>query len=91
MTQSEQFHSLSQFTVEIGARGRLVLPAQVRRYLGIEEGDELILTVDDARMIRLCSRKHLASKLRGIYKDLSSKRSMVDELIADRRQEGESE
>jgi AbrB family looped-hinge helix DNA binding protein len=59
----------SQFTVELGDRGRLVLPAPVRNYLGLKEGDELILTVSEDAIIQLSSRKHLASKFRGLYKN----------------------
>jgi AbrB family looped-hinge helix DNA binding protein len=91
MKQSSAFDDEPQFTIEIGDRGRLVLPSLVRRQLGLEKGDELILTVAEDSIIKLSSRKHLAAKFRGRYKHLSSKASMVDELIAQRKKEATSE
>ncbi|MBE7520263.1 MAG: AbrB/MazE/SpoVT family DNA-binding domain-containing protein [Thermoflexaceae bacterium] len=35
------------FDVRVGKRGQVVIPAEVRRSLGIHEGDLLQLTVDD--------------------------------------------
>jgi AbrB family looped-hinge helix DNA binding protein len=80
-----------EFAVEIGARGRLVLPVAVRRFLALQEGDKLILTIGEDGIIRLASNKSLATRYRGAYKHLSSKRSLVDELIADRRREAANE
>lgn len=37
--------------VKLGKRGKLVLPQRVRSWLGLSEGDELILTVDDKRLV----------------------------------------
>lgn len=37
--------------VRIGKRGELLLPRRVRSSLGLKEGDELILTADDRRIV----------------------------------------
>ena len=37
--------------VRLGKRGELVLPRRVRSSLGVREGDELVLTVDDKRLV----------------------------------------
>jgi len=80
-----------QFVADVDARGRLVLPAPVRRHLNLEIGDEVILTVGKDAMVQLSTRKRLASKFRGLYQSHSSKSSMVDELIAERRKEAAKE
>lgn len=82
---------LSQYTLEVDARGRLVLPAKVRQHLNLEKGDQVVLTVSDSPTVQLASRKRLATKLRGIYKHVSTNGSMVEELIAERRKEAASE
>jgi AbrB family looped-hinge helix DNA binding protein len=37
--------------VKLGKRGELVLPRRVRSALGLSDGDELILTVEDKRVV----------------------------------------
>ena len=44
-----------QFSVTVGARGRLVLPAALRERLGVGEGDKLVLTVQPDGSVKLVS------------------------------------
>ncbi len=37
-------------TVKMNAQGRIVIPAEMRRALGFEPGDELVLTIRDGAM-----------------------------------------
>jgi AbrB family looped-hinge helix DNA binding protein len=37
--------------VKLGKRGELVLPRRVRSALGLNDGDELILTVEEKRVV----------------------------------------
>ena len=76
--------------VTVGSRGRVVIPANVRRDLGIETGDQLNLTVDDNRLV-LESRRAAARRLRGMFRHLATDVSVVDELIAERREEARRE
>jgi AbrB family looped-hinge helix DNA binding protein len=91
MTHTDASEPMRDFTVEIGERGRIVLPAAIRRQLGLAEGDELIVSVLPDKTIRLTSRKTVAANFRGAYKRLSATKSLVDELIADRRKEAKNE
>jgi bifunctional DNA-binding transcriptional regulator/antitoxin component of YhaV-PrlF toxin-antitoxin module len=79
--------STGQFIADVDARGRLVLPGPVRRHLNLAKGDGVILTISKDSVVQLCSRKGVAAKFRGLYQRHSSKSSMVDELIVERRQE----
>jgi AbrB family looped-hinge helix DNA binding protein len=79
------------FSISLGERGRLVLPAHIRRRLNLQPGDRLIATVDEEGGIRMVSARDLARQLRGLYADLSPERSLADELIAERREEAKRE
>lgn len=80
-----------RFVVSLGDRGRLVLPAALRYRLGLSRGDRLILTVDPEGGFRVVSARELARRFNGIFKDLAPVRSLVDELIAERREEAQRE
>ncbi|UZO77274.1 MULTISPECIES: hypothetical protein [Microcystis] len=51
----------------------------------------LILTLEDNGTLQLVSLKNQVKKLRGLLKDKSPDRNLVDELIQERRQEYLSE
>lgn len=74
-------------TIALGERGRLVLPARLRRRLDLHPGDRLLVTVDDDGGFRVVSASEQAKRLRGLYRDLARGRSLADELIAERREE----
>lgn len=81
-----------RYALRLGARGRIVLPAPVRGGLGLEEGDRLILSVEEDGSLRLESAREVAKKARGVLRELlpgeaPPGRSLADELIADRRAE----
>lgn len=80
-----------QYALHLGARGRLILPAPVRKRLGLKEGDRLVLTLEPDGTLRLASLREQVRKLRGLLKDLAPGRSLVDELIRDRRGEAARE
>jgi AbrB family looped-hinge helix DNA binding protein len=71
----------------LGDRGRLVLPARLRRQLDLRPGDRLVLTVDPDGGFRAVAAREQARRLLGIYRDLAPGRSLAEELIAERREE----
>jgi AbrB family looped-hinge helix DNA binding protein len=68
--------------VLVGPKGRVVIPARIRRELGIREGSELVAVVDGPAVV-LVPRAAVKSRLRSLFAGVSS--SLSDELIADRR------
>jgi AbrB family looped-hinge helix DNA binding protein len=70
--------------VSVGPKGRIVIPAGIRRTLGIEEGSELVAIIEGEAVV-LVPRSAIKSRLRSIFADLGV--SMRDELIAERRAE----
>lgn len=85
-----EYHRSSAISVRLGDRGRLVLPAVVRRQLQLRAGERLLLTVDSGS-IRIVPARQQVHEARGIYRHLAPKRSLADELIAERRAEAARE
>ena len=84
--------SLSQqYILDIELEGRLTFPQEIQQILNLESGDRLILTLEDSGKLQLVSLKQQVKKLRGLLKDKSPDRNLVDELITERRQEYLSE
>jgi antitoxin PrlF len=71
-------------TVVLGQQGRLVIPADVRTALGLAAGDRLHLHVAGQRLV-LERPKDAIAELRGLGSNVPETRSLVDELLAERR------
>jgi AbrB family looped-hinge helix DNA binding protein len=82
---------IERYAVTLGERGRLVLPAQLRRRLDLQPGDRLILTVEPEGDLRVVTARTQARRLLSLYRDLAPGRSLAQELIAERREEAQRE
>lgn len=76
--------------VTVGPQGRLVVPATLRRQLGIEAGDVLIASAQQDRLV-LERRDTILSRVRQRLAVVPADVNMVDELIAERREEAKRE
>ena len=81
---------MSTVVVKIGQGGRIVLPAPFRKALGVKTGDDLILSLRDGE-VRIFTRQQSIRRAQGMLKHLAPGRSLVDELIAERRTEAANE
>ncbi len=82
---------METLTVTLGTSGRLVLPVKFRRALGVEPGDELILALDKGEL-RIFTRGEAIKRAQGLVRRyIPSDRSLVDELIQERRAESARE
>ena len=70
----------------INENGRVVIPASFRRALGIQAGDTVVLRIenDELRITTLRQRLAKAQQLVGAH--VAPTASLVDELIAERRE-----
>lgn len=68
----------------------MVIPAEMRRELKLEPGDELQVSAVDGEL-RLLPLAERVRRLRGAYKDLTPGVSLADELIAERREAAKRE
>ncbi len=71
-------------TLVLGQQGRLVIPANVRTALGLATGDRLHLHVAGRRLV-LERPQDAIAELRGLGSNVPPTRSLVDELLAERR------
>lgn len=71
-------------TLVLGKQGRLVIPAEVRTRLGLAAGDRLHLHIAGSRLV-LERQQDAAAELRGLASNIPRSRSLVDELLAERR------
>ena len=76
--------------VQLGERGRLVLPAAVRRELGLKAGDRLLLEVGPDGL-KLSSTREKVESARGIFRHLEPSGVWSQELIEERRRQSEIE
>ena len=73
-------------TVIVGRQGRLVIPADIRSALHLQAGDRLHLHVQDGRLV-LERPENAVAALQRLTADVPGKRSLVEELIQERRAE----
>lgn len=79
---------MNETTVRIGTHGRLVIPAELRKSLGVEAGDEVLLRVVEGELRISTPAAAIARAQRIVRRYLSEDRSLVDELLEERREEG---
>jgi AbrB family looped-hinge helix DNA binding protein len=77
--------------LRINENGRVVIPAAFRKALGIKPGDEVILRLDDGELRISTFRSRLERARRHVRKYVKPGVSLVDELIAERREEAKHE
>ena len=74
--------------VLVGPKGRVVIPAGIRRQLHLEEGSELVALLEGQGVL-LIPRAAVKHRLRSMFAGVKS--SMAAELQAERRAEVERE
>lgn len=72
-------------TLVLGQQGRLVIPAEVRAALGLRPGDRLHMHVVGGGRLVLERPQDAMVELRGLGASVPQGRSLVEELLADRR------
>ena len=79
------------YVLQVGERGRVVLPAKVRKRLSLSPGDRVVLNVDTSGDMRLASLTRKIEKGMGMFADVAPERILSEELIAERREEARRE
>ncbi len=75
--------------IRMGAKGRIVIPVELRQAAGLEEGDELTAHIDENGAVVIMSKERLIEALHTLFKDIPY--SLADELIQERHAEAQRE
>ncbi len=78
---------MSGISTKIAEGGRLVIPAEHRRELGLEIGDEVIVRVVNGELRILTRNEAVKRAQEKVRRHIKGSRSLVDELSAERRAE----
>ena len=71
--------------------GRIVIPAEMRKQLGIEIGEDVNLSLED-NSLKIMTQKESIRKAQELFRKFVPEGvSIVDELIAERRKEAEND
>jgi AbrB family looped-hinge helix DNA binding protein len=73
--------------VRINENGRVVIPAAFREALGVKPGDEIILRVEDDELRITTMKRRIERAQRRARRYLKPGVSLMNELLAERREE----
>jgi len=76
-----------EFKTKLAEGGRIVIPAEYRQALGLHVGDELILRLENGEVRIFTTRQAIRRAQELVRRYIPQKRSLSDELIAERRKE----
>lgn len=80
------------YSLKVSDGGRVVVPAEVRRALGVREGETLVGEMRDGEFVLTTRRARLDAAVRHFQKFCPpGSPSLADELIAERRAEAARE
>lgn len=75
----------------VNENGRVVIPASFRKALGINAGDEVVLRIEDDELRITTLKRRLKRAQRRIRQYVKPGRSLVNELLAERREAAQRE
>ena len=77
---------MSSMIAQVSAGGRIVIPAEIRRKMGIHSGDQVILTFHDGEL-HVATRKQRLQQAKDIVKACAGNISLAEQLVEERRTE----
>ncbi len=77
--------------LKVNENGRVVIPAEFRRALGVDAGDEVILSWKDDEIRITTHRRRIERAQQRARQYIKPGVSLVDELIAERREAAKRE
>lgn len=78
--------NITESLARINENGRVVIPASFRRALGIQSGDTVVLRLENNELRITTLRQRLTQAQQIVRKHVAPTISLVDELIAERRE-----
>jgi AbrB family looped-hinge helix DNA binding protein len=81
----------SEARLRVNENGRVVIPASFRKALGINVGDEVVLRIEDDELRITTLKRRVERAQRLVRQHVKPDTSLVDELIAERREAARNE
>jgi AbrB family looped-hinge helix DNA binding protein len=78
-------------SMRVNQNGRVVIPAAFRKQLGIRAGDQVVLRIEDDELRISTLQRNIKRAQRLVRKHVKPGTSLVDELIAERREAARNE
>jgi AbrB family looped-hinge helix DNA binding protein len=75
----------------VNENGRVVIPASFRKALGIQVGDEVVLRIEDDELRITTQQRRIQRAQRRARRYVKPGTSLVDELLAERREAAKNE
>jgi AbrB family looped-hinge helix DNA binding protein len=75
----------------VNENGRVVIPSSFRRALGINVGDEVVLRIEDDELRITTQQRRILRAQRRVRQYVKPGASLVDELLAERREAAKRE
>jgi AbrB family looped-hinge helix DNA binding protein len=82
---------MQEIKTKLGQSGRIVIPTEYRRRLGLEAGDELIMRLDEEGLHLYTPAQAVAKAQALVRRYVPEGRSLSGELISERREEAARE
>lgn len=77
---------MNEARMKLNENGRVVIPASFRAALGVEPGDELVMSLEDDELRITTLKRRIERAQEHVRKFAKPRTSLVDELIAMRRE-----
>lgn len=91
MSHTQNLAIRNETFVPVNQNGRIVIPASYRKALGIKAGDKIILRMEDDELRITTMKSRIERAQRRVRKYVEPGVSLVDELIAERREAAKRE
>ncbi|WP_242098559.1 AbrB/MazE/SpoVT family DNA-binding domain-containing protein [Sphingomonas sp. CROZ-RG-20F-R02-07] len=76
--------------IKVAGNGRMILPASVRKAMGLHGDAKVILTIEDDQ-VRLSPIGHGVSRAQALYREHAKQARTTDDFLGDRKAEAAAE
>ena len=79
------------FSVKLEKSGRILLPAEIRRKLSLQPGEDVLISANDDTVMVIGNRAAAIRRVQQRFRAFAPGRILSEELIVERRAEAEQE
>ena len=91
LSQIGIYNMTEETRTRVNENGRVVIPVSFRKALGINAGDEVVLRIENNELRILTLKQRIERAQRLVRRHVKPGTSLVDELIAERREAAKRE